>query len=58
MKSSEIGAVSFFCCELLYNVQGARMATDENLNLQIQSTIFSVALFIWNALKLRSSLFF
>lgn len=47
MKSSEKGAVSFFCCDLLYNVQGARMATDENLNLQIQSTIFSVALFIW-----------
>lgn len=41
-----------------YNVQGARMATDENLNLNIQSTIFSVELFISNTLKLRSSLFF
>ena len=59
MKFTEIGAVSFFLPWVAnYNVQGVRMATDENLNLNIQSTIFSVALFISNTLKLRSSLFF
>lgn len=59
MKFTEIGAVSFFLPRVdNYNVQGAQMATGENLNLNIQSTIFSVALFISNTLKLRSSMFF
>ena len=35
MKFTEIGAVSFFLPWVAnYNVQGARMATDENLNLK------------------------